>query len=58
MKETIVTTGDIKRNYEVNGSVYIQILNKGLFGSTLDKLTRKYADEINKKEAAGNFSPR
>ena len=58
MKEIIVSTGDVKRNYEVIGPVYIQVSNKGLFGSTLDRLTGKYYNEINKKQAAGDFSPK
>ena len=57
MKEIIVSTGDIKRNYEVIGPVYIQVSNKGLFESTLDILKRKYTNELNEKRAAGDFSP-
>ena len=58
MKKIIVSTGDIKKNYDVIGPVYVQVSNKGLFGSTLDTLIKKYKDEVNRQKAAGNFSPR
>ena len=57
MKKIIVSTGDIKKNYDVIGPVYIQVSNKGLFGSTLDSLIKKYKDEVKRQKAAGNFSP-
>ena len=41
MKKIIVSTGDIKKNYDVIGPVYVQVSNKGLFGSTLDTLVKK-----------------
>lgn len=40
MIDMIVTTGDLKEDYDVIGPVYFQISNKGLFGSALSKLTR------------------
>ena len=42
----IVTTGDIKRDYEILGPVYFQVSNKGIFSSTLSKLANQYANEI------------
>lgn len=44
----IVTTGDLKRDYEVIGPVYFQVSNKGLFSSALSKLIKKYSDQIAK----------
>ena len=42
----IVTTGDIKRDYEILGPVYFQVSNKGIFSSTLSKLANQYSNEI------------
>lgn len=49
----IVTTGDLKREYEVIGPVYFSVSNKGLFGSQLGTLIKKYKSEIEdlKKES-------
>jgi len=49
----IVTTGDLKNDYEVLGPVYFSVSNKGLFGSQLGTLIKKYKGEIEnlKKEA-------
>jgi hypothetical protein len=49
----IVTTGDLKKDYEVIGPVYFSVSNKGLFGSQLGTLIKKYKSEIEtlKKEA-------
>ena len=49
----IVTTGDIKNDYEVIGPVYFSVSNKGLFGSQLGTLIKKYKGDIEdlKKEA-------
>lgn len=49
----IVTTGDLKNDYEVIGPVYFSVSNKGLFGSQLGSLIKKYKGEIEalKKEA-------
>lgn len=49
----IVTTGDIKQDYEIIGPVYFSVSNKGLFGSQLGNLIKKYKGEIeNLKKAA------
>lgn len=58
MKEIMVSTGDIKKAYEIIGPVYIQVSNKGLFGSTLDTLRYKYSEEIATQKRQGAFSPR
>lgn len=49
----IVTTGDLKNDYEVIGPVYFSVSNKGLFGSQLGTLIKKYKGEIEtlKKES-------
>jgi uncharacterized protein YbjQ (UPF0145 family) len=49
----IVTTGDVKVDYEILGPVYFSVSNKGLFGSQLATLVKKYKSEIDtlKKES-------
>lgn len=42
----IVSTGDIKLDYEIIGPVYFSVSNKGLFGSQLGNLIKKYKGEI------------
>lgn len=42
----IVTTGDLKENYEIIGPVFFQVSNKGIFSSTLSDLVNKYSAEI------------
>lgn len=56
MKKVIVTTGDLKSNYEIIGPVYFQVSNKGLFSSTLSKLKKKYKREMEdlKKQGQAN----
>ena len=52
----IVTTADLKNDYEVLGPIYFSLSNKGLFGSQLGSLIKKYKTEIEnmKKENALN----
>jgi hypothetical protein len=52
----IVTTADLKNDYEVLGPIYFSLSNKGLFGSQLGTLIKKYKTEIEnmKKENALN----
>jgi hypothetical protein len=45
-KPIVVTTGDVKRDYEVIGPVYFQVSNKGLFSSSLSKLVKQYSADI------------
>ena len=54
--EIIVTTGDLRRDYEVLGPVYFQISNKGIFSSTLGTLKRQYFDEIQRMKDRGTMS--
>lgn len=46
MEDIIVTTGDLKQEYEVIGPVYFQTNNKGLLGSSFGKLQKKYREEL------------
>jgi hypothetical protein len=52
-KEIIVTTGDLKIEYEVIGPVYYQISNKGIFSNELSKMTKKYKAEIEEMKKTG-----
>ena len=50
---TTVTTGDLKRDYDVLGPVYFQVSNKGVFSSALSKLVKQYAAEIAEAKKQG-----
>lgn len=56
MSNVIVTTGDIKRDYEILGPVYFQVSNKGVFGSALSKLVKQYQNEIAQMKKNGSMS--
>jgi len=45
-KIVTVTTGDVKRDYEIIGPVYFQVSNKGIFSSALSKLVKQYTSEL------------
>ncbi len=49
----IVSTGDIKQEYETIGPVYFQVSNKGLFGSALSRLKSQYVNELNQLKTSG-----
>lgn len=55
-RDIIVTTGDLKRDYEVIGPVYFQVSNKGIFSSALSKLVKKYSDKIASMRRKGEIS--
>ena len=55
-KKIIVTTGDLKEDYEVLGPVYFQVSNKGLFGSALGNYKKQYMDEIQAMKRKGTMS--
>lgn len=42
MSNIIVTTCDLKQDYEIIGPVFYQISNKGIFGSKLSKMRKEY----------------
>lgn len=52
----IVTTGDLKRDYEVLGPVYFQVSNKGVFSSALGSLKKQYMAEIQAMKKRGTMS--
>lgn len=54
----IVTTGDLKEDYEIIGPVYFQVSNKGLFSSTLSDLVNKYSAEIEEMKKHALMSER
>ncbi len=56
MSKVIVTTGDLRRDYEVLGPVYFQVSNKGLFGSALGSYKKKYIAEIAAMKKQGTMS--
>ncbi|SRR5690625_2505139 len=46
MKDIIITTNDLKQEYEIIGPVYYHVSNKGFFTSRLSKLIDKYKKEL------------
>jgi hypothetical protein len=54
--EVIVTTGDLKEDYEIIGPVYFQISNKGIFKGALGDLIAKYESDIVKMKRQGTMS--
>ena len=56
MSKVIVTTGDLHQDYEVLGPVYFQVSNKGLFGSALSNLKKKYTADIQAMKEKGTMS--
>jgi len=48
-----VTTGDLRRDYEILGPVYFQVSNKGVFSSALSKLVKQYTAEIENAKKQG-----
>ena len=57
MKEIIITTNDLKQEYEIIGPVYYHVSNKGFFTSKLSKLIDKYKKELKQlkaEQAQGN----
>lgn len=56
MKEIIVTTGDLKQDYEVICPIYFQVSNKGILGSSLSRLTAEYRQKIQAMRQNGTMS--
>jgi uncharacterized protein YbjQ (UPF0145 family) len=52
----LVTTGDVRREYDILGPVYFQVSNKGLFSSTLSKLVMKYSAAIDAAKKQGQVA--
>lgn len=55
-KEILVTTCDLKEDYEIIGPVYFQVSNKGIFSSAYSELVRKYSNKIAEMKRSGNLS--
>lgn len=51
----LVTTGDVKRDYDIIGPVYFQLSNKGLFSSALLRLVKQYEAEIAEARKQGQL---
>lgn len=51
----LVTTGDIKENYEIVGPVYFQVSNKGVFNNQVTQLTNEYRNEIAQMRSLGQI---
>lgn len=49
----LVTTGDIKRDYDIIGPVYFQLSNKGLFSNAFLRLVAQYQSEIAEAKKQG-----
>ena len=56
MEQIIVTTGDLKCEYDVLGPVYFQVSNKGVFSSALSKLKEQYRAQIQNMKRQGTMS--
>jgi len=54
-REIIVTTGDLKQEYEIIGPIYFQVSNKGVFSSALSKLAKHYETEIAQMKKQGQI---
>ena len=55
-EKIIVTTCDLKEDYEIIGPVYFQVSNKGIFSSAYSELVRKYSNKIAEMKRSGNLS--
>ena len=56
--DIIVTTCDLKEDYEVVAPVYFQLSNKGVFSSTYSRLATEYASRLQKLKEQGALSKR
>lgn len=55
MSEVIVTTCDLKQDYEVIGPVFYQISNKGIVGSKLATMKKQYKEQIRQQMQKGSL---
>lgn len=53
----IVTTGDLKKEYDVIGPVYFSVTNKGFFGSQLDTLIKKHKGQLDSLKQEALLTP-
>ena len=56
MKNTIITTGDLKQNYEIIGPVYYQISNRGIFAHEISDKINEYKEAIEEMKKEGIMS--
>ena len=54
-KDIIVTTGDLKKDYEIIGPVYFQVSNKGILSSQLSTLMQEYGAELAQMKEQGQI---
>ncbi len=50
VKGIIVTTGDLRQEYEIIRPIFFQVSNKGVFSSKFSKLSEKYSGELKNLE--------
>lgn len=51
----IVTTGDLKQDYEIIGPVFFQVSNKGVLSSQLSQLVKQYEAELDELKQQGQL---
>ena len=56
IRSIIITTGDLKREYEIVTPVYFQVSNKGVLSSSLSELKNKYISDIAEMKRNGSMS--
>ena len=56
IQQMVVTTGDLKEDYEIISPVFFQLSNKGIFSSTYSKLVQQYSYKIKSMEQEGVVS--
>lgn len=52
-QDVVVTTGDIKTDYDIIGPLFYQVSNKGVFSSALAKLKKTYREELEQLRRTG-----
>jgi hypothetical protein len=52
-REIIVSTGDLRGDYEIIGPVFFQTSNKGFFATQLSELSGQYRRELQEWKASG-----
>ena len=56
--DVIVTTCDLKEDYEVVAPVYFQLSNKGVFSSTYSRLAAEYSSKLQQLKEQGMLANR
>lgn len=55
-KNIVVTTGDLKEDYDIIGPVYFQVSNKGIFSNELSRLIKKHSEHIHSLKKQGHLT--